>query len=65
MEDIKAIVNRKKQGTDCTEEESAEIKGFLKENVQIGTGQVELIAEIQEHFPLEYGEALDEMEQHK
>lgn len=60
---IKEIIERKKQGIDSTEAESAEIKGFIKENlIQVGTGEVQLVEEIQEHFPIEYGEAIDEME---
>lgn len=62
MEIIQPILNRKKQGIDCTEEESAEIKMFVKELVQIGTGQIQMIGEIQEFFPIEYSEAMDEIE---
>ena len=61
--EVRKILERKKNGVDNTEEESAEIKGFLKEHiVQVGTGYVQLIEDIQTHFPIEYGEALDEME---
>lgn len=60
---IEEILNRKRQGIDCTEAESAEIKGFVKEHtVQIGNGDVQLIEEIQDLFPQEYGEAITEME---
>jgi len=60
---IKEIIERKKNGVDCTEEESAELKGFLKEFIPLPqSGDVQLIEEVQELFPLEYGEALDEME---
>ena len=56
------ILQRKKEGIDCTEEESAELKGFIKEQIiQIGTNDIQLIEEIQELFPLEYGEAIDEI----
>jgi hypothetical protein len=59
---LKEILERKRQGIDCTEEESAEIKGFVKETlIQIETGQIQLIEEIQILFPIEYGEALDEI----
>ncbi len=48
METIKEIVQRKKIDIDCTEEESAELKGFIKEYiVQIGNGSIELIQEIE------------------
>jgi hypothetical protein len=61
MEKIKEILDRKAKGQDCTEEESAEIKMFVKEHiVQIGNGEVQLIEQIQEFFPIEYGEAIDE-----
>ena len=58
---IKEILDRKIKGTDCTEEESAFIKGFLREHI-VEVGEQTLIAAIQFHFPLEYGEHLDEME---
>jgi hypothetical protein len=59
---IETIIERKEQGIDCTEAESAELKMFLKELVQVGTGQIQLIEKIQMLFPLEYGEAMDELE---
>lgn len=60
---IKDIIDRKKNGIDCTEEESAELKGFIKEFIPLPqSGDVQLIEEIQELFPLEYGESLDEWE---
>ena len=63
---IKDIIDRKKNGIDCTEEESAELKGFLKEFIPLPqSGDVKLIEEIQELFPLEYGESLDELEEKK
>lgn len=67
-ENIKQIINRKKSGIDCTESESAEIKGFLKElftSVMKGRlyyyKNVALITDIEDFLPLEYGEALSEM----
>lgn len=58
------ILERKKQGIDCTEEESAEIKMHIKETLLMAEdGSVDLNEELQEHFPLEYGEAIDEMEE--
>jgi len=60
---IKEIIERKKNGVDCTEEESAELKGFLKEFIPLPeSGDIQIIEEIQELFPIEYGEALDEWE---
>jgi hypothetical protein len=62
MKKIKEILNRKRQGVDCTEQESAEIKMFLKEHlIQVGTGDVQLVEQIQTLFPLEYGESTDEL----
>lgn len=55
---ILEIIERKKSGIDCTEEESAEIKGFLRELRMVGEQYIE--AEIQFLFPLEYMEYLDE-----
>lgn len=58
---IYEIIARKKQGIDCTEEESAEIKGWLKETlIQIGTRDIQAQEDIQMYFPIEYGEYLDE-----
>jgi hypothetical protein len=54
---ILEIIERKKKGIDCTEAESAEIKGYLKE-LKLPEEQV-LVAEIQELFPQEYGEFLN------
>lgn len=60
---IKEILERKKNGVDCTEEESANLKGFLREFIPLPeSGDIQIIEEIQELFPLEYGEALDEWE---
>ena len=56
---INNIIERKKQGIDCTEEESAEIKGFLRE-LKLPDEQA-IVAEIQSLFPIEYGEFLDEV----
>ena len=55
---IKNIITRKKQGIDCTEEESAEIKGYLRELKM--PDEQHLVGDIQSLFPQEYGEYLDE-----
>ena len=60
MKTIQQIIQDKMRGVDCTEEESAEIKGFLRELKFVG--QQKIVADIQEHFPIEYGEYLDEAE---
>ena len=58
MRHISEIIERKKQGIDCSEEESAEIKGYLKE-FKLPHEQP-VVADIQELFPQEFGEVLDE-----
>jgi len=58
---IKAILKRKKTGIDCTEEESAEIKGWIKDHLMM-FDEVEIESDIQELFPDEYAEAIDERE---
>jgi hypothetical protein len=58
------IIARKKQGVDCTEQESAEIKGWLKEILLMPeNGSIVLVEDIQRYFPMEYGEYLDETNQ--
>ncbi len=54
MKSIDEIIEAKKQGIDCTEEESAEIKMFIKQNANYPQ-------EIKNLFPLEYGEAISEL----
>ena len=65
---IKKIIIRKKNGTDCTEQESAEVKGYLKKlliNAKHGKlymhDKVAIIADIEQYFPQEYGESLFEV----
>lgn len=55
---IISIIEKKKIGIDCTEEESAEIKGYLRE-YKFPNEQC-IVSEIQYLFPIEYGEWLDE-----
>jgi ribosomal protein S19 len=58
---IKEIIERKKQGIDCTEEESAEVKGWLRDTIILPkTDNFQILEDIQIHFPIEYGEFLDE-----
>jgi hypothetical protein len=62
MTSIIELLNRKKLGIDCSEDESAEIKGYIKSTILVaGDGSVELDAELQLHFPLEWAEAQDEL----
>lgn len=61
MRTITEIIERKKLGIDCTEEESAEVKGWLRDTtLLIGSGDIQIHEDIQILFPLEYGEYLDE-----
>ena len=57
--DVIDVIERKKQGIDCTEAESAEIKGYLRELKMPEEQQI--VAVIQLLFPIEYGEFLDEV----
>lgn len=59
MKNIIKIIKRKKQGIDCTETESAEIKGWLRQ-LNISKSKQQMLYDIQEYFSLEYGEYLDE-----
>lgn len=60
MDIIREIIIRKENGVDCTEAESAEIKGYLREYKLVEESAI--VSTIQNLFPQEYGEALDEME---
>ncbi len=61
MTPVQQIVVRKKLGADCTEEESAELKGWMRDTIiQVETKDAKMLSDIQIHFPLEYGEYLDE-----
>jgi len=59
-EPIYGIIERKKAGTDCTEAESAEVKGWLRD-VKIPFPQP-TFNELRELFPIEYNEFLEEVE---
>lgn len=62
-ENILHILHNKSMNIDCTEAESAEIKGWLRDTVIImGTVEANILADIQEFFPQEYGEFLNEGE---
>jgi hypothetical protein len=62
MKSIEQIIEDKRNGIDCTEEESAEIKGFLRESFLKDEHQ-SLISEIGELFPWEYFEWAGETEE--
>lgn len=59
MDIIREIIIKKENGIDCTEEESAEIKGYIKEYKLVEESAI--VSTIQNLFPQEYGEALNEM----
>jgi len=60
---IQEIINRKEQGIDCTEDESAFIKGWLRETtILLQSDDMPTLEKIQLLFPLEYGEWTDEDE---
>jgi hypothetical protein len=56
---ISEIIKKRKQGIDCTEAESAEIKGWLRQ-LNIPKSEQQTLYDIQEYFSQEYGEYLDE-----
>ena len=65
---IKKIISRKKSGIDCTEQESAEIKMFLKglftsakKGQLYSFDKVAVITDIEKFLHIEYNEVLDEM----
>jgi hypothetical protein len=60
---IYGIIERKKQGTDCTEAESAEVKGWLR-NIQLPFEQP-TFNDVKTLFPIEYNEFLEEVEVHE
>ena len=63
MKVIRPILNRKKKGIDCTEQESAEIKQFVKFLSKAkSVGNLKVLNEIATLLPIEYGEALSELE---
>ncbi len=58
---IDIIIIKKILGTDCSEDDSAFIKGWLRETIiHPATDDVERLESIQHYFPLEYGEHLNE-----
>ena len=58
-EPIYGIIARKKKGIDCTESESAYIKGWLRD-LKL-TFEQPTLSEVQLLFPQEYVEFLDEV----
>ena len=54
MRNIEEILERKIHGIDCTEEESAEIKQYIREQ------NYNVSYDIQYHFTIELGEVFEE-----
>lgn len=60
---LQGIIKRRQEGLDCTEGESAEIKGYIKETfLVVEDGSIEIDEMLQELFPQEWSEAQDELE---
>jgi len=52
-----------KAGRDCTEDESAQVKMFVKEYLaKPNSDDEQIISDIKAYLPNEYGEAMDEFE---
>ncbi len=63
MEQVKKIIERKLAGIDYSKEESEKIKEWVTDTlIQAGTEDISTLEAIQKNFPVEYGEAIDEME---
>ena len=61
---LQEIIDLKVIGQDCTEEQSAEMKGYLREHWSDDTRPILFLA-IMDLFPLEYGEVYEELEPSK
>ena len=58
---LSQLFKAKRKGIDCTEEESAYIKGWLRDTeISDDFGERYILTEIEESFPMEYGEWIDE-----
>ena len=58
---LSELIQAKKRNIDCDEDDSAYIKGWIRETlICIGYGQGYIDRDLQTHFPLEYGEAIEE-----
>lgn len=55
---INQIITRKQNGIDCTEQESAELKGFIRERKFNLPDDVRLMGQIYDLFPIECSECL-------
>lgn len=61
METIAEILMQKEQGIDCTEQQSSEVKMFVKNQILKGGARPELHDRIANLLPCEYQEALSEI----
>jgi hypothetical protein len=63
VQQIKELIENKKNGIDCSEEESCAIKRYIHDTLLVvGNGSIDIDEELQQHFPLEWGEAQDWIE---
>lgn len=61
--EVRKILNRKQMGIDCEEHESGYIKQWVKHTTPMpGSGEQQILEDIQVCFPNEYGEAIEKME---
>ncbi len=68
METVLPIIERKEKGIDCSESESAEIKGFIRETIIAASNtnclnDFDVLHKIIKLFPIEYSEILVEIEE--
>lgn len=58
---IRQSIFRKMIGKTCTEEETGEIKDWVRDTtILLGSDDQEILERIQTHFPTEYGQAIEE-----
>lgn len=63
LQRIDSIIFNKVAGVDCSEDDSAWIKGWLRDTIiMLESNDIPRLNAIQELFPLEYGEWADESE---
>lgn len=60
---IRDIIEKGKNGIDCSEKESSIVKQWVKNTtILTGSGDQKILEDIQYYFPSEYGEAIEEIE---
>jgi hypothetical protein len=61
-QETEILDRREFNGIDCTEDESARLKMWIKDTMRAGCGDTKLLERIGKVFPLEYSEAFEELE---